>query len=301
MRNRFAQRVLERAGADPSLWLLTGDLGYSVLEPFAAAHPGRFVNAGVAEQNMAGLAAGLALSGKKVFAFSIVNFAVTRCLEQIRNDIAYHGADVCIVAVGGGVAYGSLGYTHWGVEDLAFMRSLGGMRVYCPADRLELDACMDEILAQPGPSYLRLARGGEPDIHTAPPRLDAGLIELAPAQPLTVLACGTVLGEALKAQRALAAKGRPVGLYSVPHMGPSAEAALAGLAGRCERLVTVEEHHVVGGLGSYASECVGAWQRPVPVKRLGLRPGGLERAGSQAWMRSVNGLDAAALEAELGA
>lgn len=125
MRTAFIETLCELAAADPRIWLLTGDLGFSVLEVFAERFPDRYVNMGVAEQNMTGVAAGLAMSGKIVFTYSIANFPTLRCLEQIRNDVCYHEASVKVVAVGGGLSYGNLGYTHHGIEDLAVMRLAG--------------------------------------------------------------------------------------------------------------------------------------------------------------------------------
>jgi transketolase len=300
MRGRVAQLLHQRAAADPRLCLISGDLGYSVLEPFAKDYPGRFINAGIAEQNMAGLAAGLALTGRKVFTYTLVNFAVTRCLEQIRNDICYHQADVCVMCVGAGLTYGTAGYTHQGIEDVAFMRSLPGMRVYTPADKLEAEACLNAILAQAGPAYLRMAKGGEPDLHGAVPA-SLGLLPMTPAAPLMLVAAGPVLGEALKAVTALRAQGAELGLVSLPHMGPEAEAGLKAWAGAVKRVVTVEEHAVRGGLGSYVAECLAEAMAPPQVRRWGIVPGGLDQHGDQAFLRARNGLDAASLQARLQA
>ncbi len=137
MRNTFVTTLCDLAEQDERVWLLCGDLGYSVLERFSERFPGRYVNMGVAEQNMAGVAAGLALSGKIVFTYSIANFPVMRCLEQLRNDVCYHNLNVKTVAVGGGLAYGTHGYTHHGVEDIAVMRALPNMVVMAPGDPIE--------------------------------------------------------------------------------------------------------------------------------------------------------------------
>ena len=164
MRNNFITTLAEVAAANPKIWLLCGDLGYSVLEPFAARFPDRYVNMGVAEQNMAGVAAGIALSGNTVFIYSIGNFPTLRCLEQIRNDICYHGADVKVVAVGAGYAYGSQGYTHHALEDVAIMSALPGMEVFVPCDPAEARIATQTIATSGRPSYLRLSRSGEPEL-----------------------------------------------------------------------------------------------------------------------------------------
>src|SRR3972149_11388361 len=165
MRTAFIQSVSEWAAQDERIWLLVGDLGYSVVESFAERFPHRFVNMGIAEQNMIGVAAGLALSGKVVFVYSIANFPVMRCLEQIRNDVCYHNLSVTVVAVGGGVAYGTAGYTHYAVEDLAVMRAMPNMRVLTPGDPVEVRWATRSIPAHPGPCYLRLGKGGEAVVH----------------------------------------------------------------------------------------------------------------------------------------
>ncbi len=166
MRTAFVESLIETAKDDDRVWLLTGDLGFGVLEPFAEKFPDRFVNVGVAEQNMVGMAAGLALSGKIVFVYSIANFPVMRCLEQIRNDIAYHRLNVKVVSVGGGFSYGMQGYTHYAIEDLAVMGALPNMNIAVPGDPVEMRALVPQIKAMDGPGYLRLGRAGEHVIHS---------------------------------------------------------------------------------------------------------------------------------------
>ena len=174
MRTAFINTLNELASRDERIWLLCGDLGFSVLEPFAKSFPNRYVNVGVAEQNMTGVAAGLALSGKIVFTYSIANFPVIRCLEQIRNDVCAHNLNVKIVSVGGGFAYGSAGYTHHGTEDLAIMRVLPNMTVLAPGDPVETRLLTVAATEQPGPCYLRLGKAGEPTIHTSEPEITIG-------------------------------------------------------------------------------------------------------------------------------
>src|SRR5712691_10038528 len=166
MRPAFFRALPELAAADERVNLVVGDLGFGVVEPFVERFPARFFNAGVAEQNMTGIAAGLALSGKTVFTYSIANFPTLRCLEQIRNDVCYHNANVKVVAVGGGFAYGALGMTHHATEDLAIMRALPGMVVVAPGDPLETELATRAIVSHSGPCYLRLGRAGEPKVHS---------------------------------------------------------------------------------------------------------------------------------------
>src|ERR1041385_4546417 len=137
MRNAFIQRLMQLAPHDPRLMLVTGDLGFGVLDEFSKKFPKQYLNAGVAEQNMTGVATGLALEGRIVFTYSIGNFPTLRCLEQIRNDAAYHGANVKVVAIGGGFSYGALGMSHHATEDLSIMRAIPGLTVVSPGDDWE--------------------------------------------------------------------------------------------------------------------------------------------------------------------
>jgi len=158
VRTTFLETLVEVAERDPRVWSLTADLGYSVLEPFIQKYPDRYVNVGIAEQNLTGIAAGLARSGLKPFVYSIADFPALRCFEQIRNDVCYHDADVKVVAVGGGLAYGAQGYTHHGVEDLAVMCCLPGMTVIAPGDPIETRLATRALARHAGPGYLRLGK-----------------------------------------------------------------------------------------------------------------------------------------------
>ena len=156
MRTAFFKSLLEMAEQDDRVFLTVGDLGFSVVEPFVSRFPHRYLNTGIAEQNMTGIAAGLALSGKVVFTYSIANFTTLRCLEQIRNDAAYHDANVKVVSVGGGFSYGAMGVSHHATEDLAIMRSLPSVTVVAPGDLWETAEATSALIAHPGTCYLRL-------------------------------------------------------------------------------------------------------------------------------------------------
>ena len=174
MRNAFINEIVEAAEKNDNIMLVVGDLGYGVIEPFAKRFPNRFINAGVAEQNMMGLAAGLASEGYHVFVYSIANFSTFRCAEQIRNDVDYHNLSVTVVAVGGGLAYGNLGYSHHAVQDYALMRVMPNMLIAAPGDPMEVRACMRYIINNPQPSYLRLGKSGEAYIHNELPEVLPG-------------------------------------------------------------------------------------------------------------------------------
>ena len=297
MRNAFVAALLDAAEQDPSVWLINADLGFSVLEPFAERFPDRYMNVGVAEQNMIGVAAGLALSGFKPFVYSIANFPTQRCLEQIRVDVCYHNAPVTVVAVGGGFAYGSQGYTHHAIEDLAVMRALPGMRVAAPADPVETHAFVHEIVRNPGPSYLRLGRGGEPVLHkdaikgpvTKPIRMRDG-------SDVTLVATGAVLAEVLGAAEQLSKSGVEARVVSIPLLKPLDEAALLSEVLDAPFVVTVEEHSVIGGLRDTLAPLIAARRGAPPLMGCGVEDGATKGVIlNQASMLKHCGLDAASL------
>src|SRR3954451_19075264 len=220
MRNTFVATLLDIAARDPRVWLLCGDLGYSVLEVFHRRFPERFCNVGVAEQNMAGMASGLAHAGKTVFIYSIGNFPTFRCLEQLRNDVCYHGADVKVVAVGAGFAYGSQGYTHHAIEDVAVMSALPGMEVFVPCDPIEARLATQAIAASGRPSYLRLSRAGEPHLHSSAPKDLRRPAVLRPGRDVMMFASGPIASACLGAADLLATEDLTVGVLSVPCIKP---------------------------------------------------------------------------------
>lgn len=292
MRTAFIETLCDVAQQDERVWLLCGDLGYSVLERFAERFPERFINMGVAEQNMMGVAAGLARGGKIVFTYSIANFPVMRCLEQIRNDIGYHAANVKIVAVGGGMAYGTAGYTHHGVEDLAVMRVMPNMTVIAPGDPVETRLATRAVAAHNGPCYLRLGKGGEPVVHTTPPEFAIGrALILRAGADVALLSTGAILPMALAASDILADTGVGAAVVSVPTLRPLDRAAIIRAAVPARLVVTVEEHLTWGGLGSAVAEVLSEEPAGVRLLRLGLTAAP-DTVGAQAYLRQRSGLDA---------
>jgi transketolase len=291
MRTAFVKELCALAEQDERIWLICGDLGYSVLEVFAERFPDRFVNAGVAEQNMTGVAAGLAMTGKTVFTYSIANFPVIRCLEQIRNDVCYHNLDVKIVSVGGGLAYGSHGYTHHGVEDLAVMSVMPNMTVVAPGDPVEARAATRALVATPGPAYLRLGKAGEPVLH--PPEIDFELGRAIPVRDgndLTILSTGGMLGVSIDAAVQLEKQGISVRLLSMPTLVPFDAAAVKRAAHETGGILTVEEHGV-GGLGTHTAEVLATLASATPFFPLRLGSTPLKVAGTQSHLRGGQGLD----------
>lgn len=290
MRTAFINTLCELAKTDDRIWLLCGDLGYSVLEEFAQNFPTRFVNVGVAEQNMAGIATGLALSGKVVFIYSIANFPTFRCLEQIRNDICYHNANVKIVSVGAGFTYGSHGYTHHGIEDIAVMRVLPNMTVIAPGDPIESRLATKSIIDHPGPCYLRLGKAGEPIVHKSEPKFELGkAIILKEGSDVTLISTGGMLKTAFEACEELYIQGYSVQLISMPTVYPIDEAIILESAKKTGKMITIEEHGI-GGLGTIVAEVLatsGLAVKFVPI-RLNRQP--LKIAGSQIQLREKQGI-----------
>lgn len=292
MRGAFARSLVALAERDPRVWLLTGDLGFSVLEPFAGRFPERFVNVGVAEQNMIGVAAGLAHSGKRVFVYSIANFPTLRCLEQIRNDVCYHGLPVRIVSVGGGVAYGAAGYTHHGVEDFAVLRALPGLAVLAPGDPRETELLVSALGELPGPAYLRLGKAGEPAVHSALSSLTLGRALLVrPGSDLTLISTGGMLQGTVQAAEELEKEnGLSVRVLSMHSLKPFDEAAVQAAASETRAIVSVEEHSCIGGLGSAVADVLS--QMPASraaFSKFALPDRHLEQIGSQRYLLSELG------------
>jgi transketolase len=288
MRTRFIETLVDIAAADERVWLLTADLGYSVLEVFRDRFPDRYVNVGVAEQNLVGVAAGLASTGIKPYLYSIANFPTLRCLEQIRNDICYHGFDVKIVAVGGGLAYGSQGYTHHGVEDLAILRTLPGMTVVAPGDPTETRLAVTALHETPGPAYLRLGKANEPVLYDTPPAFTLGkAIEVRPGRDGAFLSTGAMLGEAIQVRdRLREERGMEIRILSFHTLKPLDDTAIARCARETPWMITLEEHSVTGGLGGAVAEVLAE----MPGVRARLIRHGLpdrvnHRFGSQEYLR----------------
>jgi transketolase len=305
MRTAFIEQLCALAEQDERIWLVCADLGYSVLEVFSSRFPGRYLNAGIAEQNMTGIAAGLALAGKTVFTYSIANFPVMRCLEQVRNDVCYHNLNVKIVSVGGGLAYGSQGYTHHGVEDLAVMSVLPNMTVVVPGDPVEARAATAALARTPGPAYLRLGKAGEPVLHQREIDFELGrAIQLREGSDITLISTGGMLDTALQAADSLASTGRSVRLLSMPTLVPLDVESIRRAALETKGIITIEEHGR-GGLGTMTAEVL-AGMRPRDFRftpmRLGSAP--VRVAGSQSELRGAQGLSVggvvATAEAMLG-
>jgi len=291
MRDAFVRKLTEQAQTNDDIMLLVGDLGFGVVADFGQAYPRQFLNCGVAEQSMVGIAAGMASAGRRPFVYSISNFPSLRPLEQIRNDVCYHGLGVTLVAVGTGLAYGSLGYTHHGVEDMSILRSLPGMRVYTPADALECAAAVDDILADPSPAYLRLGKNKEPLMHEVQPDLSTGApLLIRDGSDVTLLVTGPIVTQALAVAEQLGAEGISVRVLTCPVVKPLNATGIREAAEGTVGIVTLEEHTIHGGFGSAVLEgfAVRGWR--TPILPLGLEDKATHIIGGQEWIRERAGL-----------
>lgn len=291
MRNTFAMELAQHARCDSSIFLLTGDLGFSVLEPFANAFPDRFLNVGIAEQNMVGIGSGLAKEGYKVFVYSIGNFPTLRCMEQIRYDICYHELNVKIIAVGAGYAYGPLGVSHHTTEDLGMLRTIPRMVVAAPCDPREVSALTTYFVENPGPGYMRLNKTGEPCLHSELPKIRPGTpLRILPGKDRLVIATGAIVHEAFAA-----AKAHGWELWSFPIISPMCDSWVSEV-GRFSEITTLEEHQLNSGFGSAILEIIndafqnGTLENFPKIHRVGIPNTFLSFSGSQDYLRKKAGL-----------
>ena len=301
MRDTFAKRLAELAAADDRIMFITGDLGFGVFEQFQRDFPGQYLNAGVAEQNMIALASGLALEGRVVFAYSIGNFPVLRCLEQIRNDAAYHDANVKVVSIGGGFSYGSLGISHHATEDIAVMRAIPNVQAFTPGTLSDVVNSVDALVATPGTGYLRLdkSQGVErPDAH---PFRQGHWRIMREGADVTLVACGGVLGEVMAAADALAARGIGARVVNATQVAPIQTEAIRRALEIAPIVITVEEHVIRGGLGGAVAEAMAEVGTPAKLIRKGIAAGFMSEVGSQNYLRGQISIDALSLEADVSA
>ena len=301
MRTAFIQELLRVAEEDDRVMLVVGDLGFGVVEPFAERFPLRYVNAGVAEQNMTGIAAGMALSGGVVFTYSIANFPTLRCLEQVRNDVCYHQANVKVVSVGGGFSYGSLGMTHHATEDIAIMRALPNMTVIAPGDPVEAAAATRAVVNWPGPCYLRLGRAGEPVAHQSEIDFQIGkAIQLRDGEDLTLISTGGLLPTAVAVANQLAQHEVSIRVISMHTLKPLDEEAVLAATRETRAIATLEEHSVIGGLGGAVAEVLAELPNGgTPFTRIGLKSAFVSTAGGPGYLREQAGLSVEAVTERL--
>ncbi len=294
MRDTFIKTLCEMARQDERITLITGDLGFCALDPFANEFPERFINVGVAEQNMIGIATGLALDGAVVYTYSIANFAFMRCLEQIRNDATYHEANVNVVAIGGGFSYGPLGMSHHATEDLAIMRAIGDLTILAPCDLWEVEKATEALAQTSGTTFLRLDKS-----HASIRDEDRGAFRLGEARQvrqggdITLAAIGSVAEVAWQAAEELAEVGIEASVLNVHSLRPLDTEAFKRSVRETSGLITIEEHTVDGGLGGAVAEyLLESGNAPACFHRVGVRNGLSTIVGSQEYLREQHQIDA---------
>lgn len=298
MRDTVIKTLIEQAKNNKDIELITGDLGFGVLKPFYEQLPNQFTNAGIAEQSMTGIAAGMALSGKIAFTYSIGNFPTLRCVEQIRNDCAYMKANVKIICVGGGFVYGSLGMSHQATDDIAIIRALPDVTVVCPGDPVEAAEAVKAIINTPGTVYLRLGRGGEKRVHGKIENFQIGKA-LKISEPkaesekkIALFSTGAILEEATRAVKLLEEAGIGVEQYSFHTVKPIDKDVIEACAQKYDYIVTVEEHNIIGGFASAVSEVLSECDSKATLIKVGIPDEYCTAVGNQDYLRSLYGMRA---------
>lgn len=297
MRNNFADEITRLAEQDKRVVLLSGDIGNKLFDGFKAKAADRFFNCGVAEANMMGMAAGLAMSGMRPVVYTIAPFTTTRVMEQIRVDVCYHDVPVVIVGVGSGLGYASLGATHHSCEDMAMLRALPNMSVLAPADPLEVRGVLRAALRHSGPSYIRMGKKGEPNVHRDVPDIAIGRgVTVRDGVDACLLAVGVMLPTVLEAAEGLARRGITCRVVSVVSVKPLDEALLRDAFARFPLVATIEEHSLIGGFGAALAEwCADHGPVAARLLRFGTRDRFPHEAGETEYARERDGLSAHAI------
>lgn len=290
MRNAFIERISLAAEKDKKIFLMSGDLGYGVLDKFRERFPKRFINAGISEQNMMLAACGMAVEGKTVYVYSIGNFTTMRCMEQIRNAVGYHNANVKIIAVGCGMAYGPLGVTHHATEDIAVTRCIPNLSVFSPADAVEAALIADKTALIKGPCYIRLGKGKEPSLHNGENIDVSKLMRLKSGENAAIIATGSVAGEGLKASDILKDQGFGCSVYSLASIKPIDKLGIITACKTYGHIFTLEEHNVIGGLGSAVCEIAAEGGYKAKIIRIGLNDVFSSIVGSHEYLKGIYGL-----------
>lgn len=293
MRNTFIKTLIQLAKNDDRIFLITPDLGFSVLEEFQENFPERFLNVGIAEANAISIAAGLALSGKIVYVYSIIPFVTMRPFEQIRVDLAYMNTNVRLIGVGAGITYGPAGATHHAIEDIAIMRALPNMTVLAPSDPYEVESLVYESIEHQGPIYFRLPKKGEPIISNKNNKIAIGkanVIKAIENSKISILFTSNASDLALDVEKLLAKDNIDVDLISMYSIKPFDYNKLEEILSLKKYIFTIEEHSIIGGLGSVVSEYIAESKYNPTFKRFGLPDKYSHYVGSQHYIRDKFGL-----------
>lgn len=300
MRDAFVNQLENLAAKDPNLILITADLGFGIFDNFTALFPEQFINVGVAEQNMIGIATGLALEGKKVFAYSIANFATLRCIEQIRNDAAYHKVNLTVVASGGGLTYGALGMSHHATEDIAVMRALPEVTVVAPCTAWETFCAVEQLCDTNSVCYLRIEKGGD----ITPPSKGAAFeigkaIKIRDGSDITLIVTGGIMSEVIKAANILAKENIEARVISMHTVKPIDREAIKKAVDETQVILTIEEHNIIGGLGSAVAEVLAQDNLWATFAQIAIPDKYTSYVGDQEYLRHQYQLDATAIASKV--
>ena len=298
MRKTFIKTLIEEARKDERIYLITPDLGYSILEPFQEEFPDRFLNVGIAEQNAIGVAAGLAMNGKIPYVYSIIPFITSRCYEQVKIDCAYMNNNVRVVGVGAGFSYGPAGATHHSIEDIAIMRALPNMAVIAPGCPNEIETLLKYSVNHKGPMYIRLAKSGEPKINNT--NIEFGKIStIKEGSDLAVISTSNMLEDANELISNLSLKGIKASLLSAHTIKPFDTQTIFALIDKGIPIVTMEEHNIIGGLASSVSEAIAIRGKSVKFLPIAIQDEFSHYVGSQCFIKEKMGLSACASKIEV--
>lgn len=282
---------MDRARIDDRIFLVTPDVGFSVLEKFRDEFPDRFLNVGIAEQNAIGVAAGLALSGYIPYVYSMIPFVTMRCFEQVRLDVAYMNLNVRLLGLGAGLTYGPQGATHHAIEDIAIMRALPNMAVCCPGDPVEARELIRQSFEYQGPIYFRLGKNNEPVIHAEDARVEIGrAVRLSEGDDIALITTSNMLEQGKMWVEEWSRKGKRATLLSMHTIKPFDNEAVLQLIEQKLPIVTLEEHNIIGGLGSAVAEVIADSGKPVKFRRVAVPDAYAHEVGSQKFLRKTFGI-----------
>jgi len=288
LRTAFIETLIQLAKKDDTVFLITPDMGYSVLEKFRDEFPNQFLNSGIAEQNTISVAAGLASSGYTVFVYSIIPFVTMRCFEQVRLDLAYNNTNVKLVGIGAGLTYGSLGASHHAIEDIAIMRSIPNMTVLCPGDPIETRELVKRSYEKNGPVYIRLGKNGEANIHDVNTRIEIGKsIEITQGTDFALITTSNTLELGKQWTDEWKNENLSVSLISMPSIKPFDNSKINELLSKQIPIMTLEEHNLIGGLGSAVAEIIATSGKSIPFKRIGINDVFSHSVGSHNYQRKM--------------
>lgn len=292
MRTIFMKELIKQAQVDKNIYLVVGDVGFSVIEEYKALFPQRYLNAGIAEQNMIGVAAGLAMAGKRVFVYTIIPFLIKRCFEQIRLNICYQELPVTLVGVGGGFSYGSAATSHHALEDIALMRTLPGMTVIAPGSKYETEKLSTQLFSSTSPTYFRLSNNDEQVMYpeNCSPTIGKAL-PIIPSSRYLIIATGNALDLGFGVCTTLRKTGLDIGLISMPTIKPLDTVFLEAQAARVQGIFTIEEHNVIGGLGEAIARYIAeSYPKKIVFKAFGVQDFYFHVAASRAYYNEQAGL-----------